>query len=253
MHKVFTKHNLLYPVPITEESEKPLKGFPWIHPGDFLRTMAVYNDLSHILGGFPSVAEAEDLLVTFWTRYRTVYPNFELFEELDAGTREMRKCVPLYLHGDEGVTYKRRGVLIMSFQSPLGFGTSKRPQEMSLNLQNMGEAGLPLNFLKCGMYTRMLMVCCPKDCMGFVYGKNDFIIGKQAMHHSTRKWLSKLKVHVLPCQDMCKDDPRVWNAIMNKVASAFQGLERDGIELDGQGRIYPIILGNKGDWSYLAT
>ena len=52
---------------------------------------------------------------------------------------------------------------------------------------------------------------------------------------------------------MYKDDPRVWNAIMNKVATEFQWLERYGIELSGNGRVYPIIVGNKGDWSYLVA
>ena len=159
--KVFDDHKLLYPVPVTTESESPLSGFPWIQPSDFLKTMAEFNDLSHILGGFSNISEARQLLDTFWDRYRKVYPEFELFKDLRG--RSLSQCIPLYIHGDEGVTYKRHGVLIMSFQSPLGFGTSKRPQEMSLNLQNMGEAGLPMNFLKCGMYTRMLMVCCPKD------------------------------------------------------------------------------------------
>ena len=40
---------------------------------------------------------------------------------------------------------------------------------------------------------------------------------------------------------------------MNNIASEFQVLERDGVELERNGRVYPIILGNKGDWSYLVT
>ena len=30
-------------------------------------------------------------------------------------------------------------------------------------------------------------------------------------------------------------------------------METNGIELDGAGLVFPVILGNKGDWSYLAT
>lgn len=161
--KAFNDNKLLYPVPTTVETEQPLQDFPWIKPGDFLQTMAKQHDLSHILGGFGSMAEAESMLVTFWTRYQQVFPNFEVFNFINSGQRSMQQCVPLYLHGDEGVTFKKRGVLFLSFQSPMGFGTSKRAQELSLNLQNIGESGLPLNFLKCGMYTRMLMVCCKKD------------------------------------------------------------------------------------------
>ena len=63
-------------------------------------------------------------------------------------------------------------------------------------------------------------------------------------------------IYVLYCmafQDMYKEDPRIWNSIMYKVASAFQQLEQNGIELEGNGLVYPIILGIKGDWSFLVS
>ena len=166
VQRIFKENNLYYPVPVTVEDASPLQGFPWIKPSDFLKTMASYNDLSNILGGFSNLWEAEPMLVTFWERYRRVFPAFGLFEQVDRGVCTYKQCIPLYLHGDEGITYKKNGVLIISFQSPLGFGTSKRPQELSLNLRNMGEAGLPMNFLKAGMLTRMVNVICPKD-LGF--------------------------------------------------------------------------------------
>lgn len=125
--------------------------------------MAEFNDLSNILAGHSNIAQAGDMLEIFWRRYRTIYPNFELWEHVDSGKMSVRQCVPLYLHGDEGVGYKRGGVFIMSFQSPLGFGTSKRPQQMSMNLESLEESGLPLNFLKAGMLTRMVCVICPKE------------------------------------------------------------------------------------------
>ena len=40
---------------------------------------------------------------------------------------------------------------------------------------------------------------------------------------------------------------------MKLVVEEFSILERDGIELSGNGTVYPIIIGNKGDWSYLAA
>lgn len=140
-----------------------MEKFSWLRPSDFIQTMAMYNDLGNILGGFSTIAQAAELLEVFWQRYRLVFPEFQLFPRVDAGLCTYKQCIPLYLHGDEGICYKKGGVLIISFQSPLGFGTSKRPQEMSINLENMGEAGLSLNFVKCGMLTRMVSVICPKD------------------------------------------------------------------------------------------
>ena len=161
--RVFEQHRLLYPVPISEATHRPLVGFPWIRPADFMRAMNRYGDLGHILGGCANLPEAGGMLRTFWTRYEQVCPSFGLFDQIRRGEKQMEQCVPLYLHGDEGVTYKKGGVLVMSFQSPLGYGTSRRAHSLSLNLQNLGESGLPLNFLESGMYTRMLMVICQKE------------------------------------------------------------------------------------------
>ena len=56
----------------------------------------------------------------------------------------------------------------------------------------------------------------------------------------------------VPWEEMYKDDPRVWHAIFEMICQHFSDLEKTGIDLgEPNGRVYPIILGNKGDWSYL--
>ena len=166
VERVFKQNSLVYPVPLTFETDSPLQEFPWLRPRDFLETLANQNDLSHLLAGFNNMTEARDLLTVFWTRFEKIHPGFQLFQDIRAGKKEMHQCIPCYIHGDEGTTYKRSGVLILSWQSPLGFGTSKRDRELSLNLESMGESGLPLNFAKSGMYSRMLSFVCHKDWLG---------------------------------------------------------------------------------------
>ena len=237
---------------MTIEDCSPLKGFCWLRPSDFLRAMAKQNDLPNILGGFTTIAQAAPMLEEFWKRYRVVYPEFQYFQRVDSGFCSYRQSIPLYLHGDEGVTYKRGGVLIMSFQSPFGWGTSRRCRDMSLKLESLGESGLPLNFLKCGMLTRMVMVICPKECSYCAWFPTK-LCTMCLVDFFKSKTPPEFAYHVLPLKDQYKDDPRVWKAILLKVASEFQTMETVGIELDGQGLVYPIILGNKGDWSYLVT
>lgn len=174
MEKVFRVNQMFYPVPISEAPAAPIKGFPWIRPRDFIYTMHLYGDLGHILAGFGTLREAKELLRTFWTRYRQVAPGFELFKQCDNGQKQMEECVPLYIHGDEGISYKKSGVLILSFQSCMGVGASKRHRALSINLEQMGESGLPLNFLRAGMSTRMLMIMCQKEMSE---GKNGMLIG----------------------------------------------------------------------------
>ena len=53
-------------------------------------------------------------------------------------------------------------------------------------------------------------------------------------------------------QEKYSDDRRVWNAMFEILSKDLAEAETNGIDLGGQeGILYPIILGNKGDWSYL--
>lgn len=57
-----------------------------------------------------------------------------------------------------------------------------------------------------------------------------------------------------PLQELYQEDRRVWHAIFEIAVQDLAAAGRDGINVGGgDGVIYPIILGNKGDWSYLAT
>ena len=153
------KHNLLYPVDVTEENDPPLHKFPWIKPSHFLESLSNMNDLGILLAGKSSVAEAAPILEVFWDRYRRVLPQHQVF----SSGKPLSQCLPIYLHGDEGITYRKAGVLIVAWQSALGFGSSRRGQEVALNYERMEGAGLPLNMLKSGMLTRLLTVVCPKE------------------------------------------------------------------------------------------
>ena len=53
---------------------------------------------------------------------------------------------------------------------------------------------------------------------------------------------------------MYAEDKRVWNCIFEIAVQDLASCERDGVEIGNAGKsqkIYPIVLGNKGDWSYL--
>ena len=55
-----------------------------------------------------------------------------------------------------------------------------------------------------------------------------------------------------PAQELYAEDRRIWNAIFEMVVRDLAMCERDGVEVNGS-KIYPIVLGNKGDWSYLVA
>ena len=53
-------------------------------------------------------------------------------------------------------------------------------------------------------------------------------------------------------QERYSDDRRVWNALFEMVVNDFAAIQKDGVPYGtGGSKFWPIILGNKGDWSYL--
>ena len=136
--------------------------YPWIRPSSFIKTMAKTNDLGRILSGKNTMSAAAPLLREFWNRYRKACPQHELFTT----SLPLHRCVPLYIHGDGGVTQKKGAVLLISFQGVLGQGTSRRSLSEALTDHegsDLSSAGIPLNFLKTGFQSRFLCIIAPKD------------------------------------------------------------------------------------------
>ena len=161
---VFRENGMYYPVKIETVTSKPLDSlnFPWIPPSAFIRAMGANNDLGHILGGH-TLKEARGMLETFWSRYRAIYPKHGLWSDVDSHKKTLHRCIPIFVHGDEGVTFKKNGLLVISFQGCIGWGSSKRSPELEENYRAAGQCGIPLNFLRTGFQTRILICVCPKD------------------------------------------------------------------------------------------
>ena len=154
---VFAENGLRYPVPISDERE-----YSWIKPSDWLRTLGATGDMDKLLAGFRTMDEAQHLLGEFWGRWRLIYPQHEVF----TSGRNLLQCIPIYIHGDEGVTYKKNGVLLVSLQAPFGSGSKRSPYERDddrLLENNLSAAGTPMNLLKSALRSRLLSVICPKD------------------------------------------------------------------------------------------
>ena len=154
---IFRLHNFYYPVELTTEQTSPLTGLTWLKPSNFIRAMARNNDLSHLLGG-GKLEESKEKLLHFWGVYKTLFPEHQLWSE----QKPLEKCIPLFLHGDEGIHYRKSGLLVVSFQGIIGSGCSKRASDLE---KKHGAAGknIPINYLRTGFQTRMLILVCPKD------------------------------------------------------------------------------------------
>lgn len=122
------------------------------------------NDLSHVLGR-KSLKDARPMLMDFWHKYRALYPRHELWKHVDNGHKDLGACLPLYLHGDEGVSFKKGGIFIFSFQGAIGYGSSKRSVLESEKHYRASGEGIRINFLNTGLQTRMMICNCPKECV----------------------------------------------------------------------------------------
>ena len=52
---------------------------------------------------------------------------------------------------------------------------------------------------------------------------------------------------------MYENEPEVWDRLYQLLVEDWEYLEKHGLQTVSSGKFYPIILGNKGDWSYLAS
>lgn len=161
MDKIFQKFGLRYPAAMTYARVGEHEKYPYIRPSDFIKAMASSGDLGRLLADKASMSEAGPLLVEFWSRYRKMCPEHALFKSCVP----LDRAVPLYLHGDEGTTYKKSAVLLISFQSAMGHGSSRRSIEAALTEHELDlqRAGIPVNFLRTGLRSRFLCAMAPKD------------------------------------------------------------------------------------------
>ena len=80
-----------------------------------------------------------DDLEHFWTRLRETQPNHQVFQQ----NKPLSSTLPIYLHADEGLSLKKKGILILQSQCAIGFGSSR-------------SEGGGLNFLGSTYVTRLL-------------------------------------------------------------------------------------------------
>ena len=130
--KSFAKSGLSCPIQIHNVEVAPDCMHPVLKLTDFLQAFAASNKLG-LLWGSKSMTSNTDVLPKFWRRWRAHDPQHEVFQRHRG---HMAYVLPVQLHADEGQTLKKSAVMVINWQSPLGFGlstTNDSPQAMSLN------------------------------------------------------------------------------------------------------------------------
>lgn len=79
---------------------------------------------SLLLGGYDlsSSAKWQGMFQEFWDRYRDIEGNHDIY----TSGKPLSHCIPFAIHGDEGVTHRRRAFMVQSWQPIISFrGTGK--------------------------------------------------------------------------------------------------------------------------------
>ena len=97
---------------------------PWISPETWLDFL-VRKGLWPLLAGreLHDYAGAHASWLEFWKNYEKVNPSFELFHQSNV---DYGNTAAFFLHGDEGRTLKKGGMLVTSLQSALGKGFDEK-------------------------------------------------------------------------------------------------------------------------------
>eukprot|EP00435_Cladocopium_sp_Y103_P043316 s430_g12.t1 len=157
-HQIFKKYGLTIPLPIhkTDLGAEGVEQFPILKFSDWLRYLMDNCRFSQLCG-VKTVEEMMETLREFWVRFEKVYPQHEIFRRFRAGTVVPSLCLPVYSHTDEGRTYQKQGILIVSTHGALGRGTrsfiAKQVKKNHLKKPPMG-----MNFVGKTLSTQFL--CC---------------------------------------------------------------------------------------------
>ena len=107
------------------------KPWPVFHLSSWIKTAMETKPFEgfFLLAGMKldKLAQAEDALELFWSRYKAVDPNTPDYP---------RRTLPFYIHGDEGRSQVKRPVLIISFQGLMSWAGSDKVNSYKTLLAN---------------------------------------------------------------------------------------------------------------------
>ena len=121
----FQENDLSLNVPIswvplaTAEEDDQL--FPILKPSDFVNYLCQSGNVEKLFGEEP-LETIQPALLEFWSRFAKEVPDHQIFSANQAGEVSLSRSVPIMVHGDEGRNFKRKGIMLLSFEGVLGKG-----------------------------------------------------------------------------------------------------------------------------------
>lgn len=102
-------YNLTLPIELTPVQISKDVEIPVLLPSSWLKFMMSLN-LWHTFSGLdaPDDSRCEAQWSAFWTNFRKIMPNHQVFRMADDGVLSLRRTAAFVVHGDEGRTKKKQ-------------------------------------------------------------------------------------------------------------------------------------------------
>ena len=189
-----------------------LGDYEYVKPSSWLRCLD-QEQLLQLICGTRLIADLGPTLTTFWGRYEKLHPNHQIFQKARDGLLRLDSTLPWYLHADEGRTLKKKAVFMVQWQMAFGTGASKHNTPEIIQAR-MKEGKLQPNCKRDSMATRFLC--------GMLL-RADYV-----------------------------EAPGNLDDLLQLICEDLQMLGDEGLAIQGGHRVWVCVLGNKGDWDYLA-
>ena len=95
--------------------------FPILKPSDVVNYLCQSGNFEKLFGEEP-LETIQPVLLEFWSRFAKEVPDHQVFSENQAGQVSLSRSVPIMVHGDEGRNFKRKGIMLISFEGVVGKG-----------------------------------------------------------------------------------------------------------------------------------
>ena len=126
VHKVFEQHGCKLGVP-TQFTDLPSQGkVPYVRMSDWAKFLLETGRL-HYLVGTSCKNKRRALCLEFWQRLEHLRPQLPVYELHREGKLDRGATIPVLHHGDEGTSYRKLPIMILSTHGVLGTGCSQAP------------------------------------------------------------------------------------------------------------------------------
>ena len=161
-HEIFEKHGFACPISIDTVDLAPTKqhcGFPYMKFSKWVKYLLDSGRLSRQLCACADLESMKIQLREFWARYQSIFPSHQIFGLKESGqVQDLGLVIPVFSHTDEGRSYKKAGIWLLSTHGALGRGTrgylKKGKDKLPLKRNSFG-----LNFCGHTWSTHYMFAC----------------------------------------------------------------------------------------------